>query len=274
MCIRDSIIMIDKIPEDVKFDLVISHSRFGQYPVAQKIAQKLDIPHIWLEHTTPLKQWLDMPQYLDSLVKSNMANTKLFISKDSQRKWHFDDTNSIVIEHGVDTEFFSGYIGGNVVLNVVKDWKNRGEILGYDKWFEIVGDLPYKILGNNPGLSERTKSREELLKAYQTAGVFLNTTVYSPIPCVVLEAMSVGVPVVSTATCAIPEYIEDGVNGFISNDTEYLKEKVHWCLEHPEEAKAIGQKARQTILDKCNLDRYVKKWEEIIRSTVEEFEGW
>ena len=75
--------------------------------------------------------------------------------------------------------------------------------------------------------------------------------------------MSCGCAVVSTATCMIPEIIEDGVNGYISNDEAVLKSQIQNLLKNPGLAKELGENARQTILEKFNEDSFVNNWNNI-----------
>ena len=80
------------------------------------------------------------------------------------------------------------------------------------------------MVGDTPGLSEPAASTEGLVATYQNSRIFLNTSTISPVPTALMEAMSCGCAVVSTATCMIPEVIEHGVNGFITNDTQEMKQ--------------------------------------------------
>ena len=83
-----------------------------------------------------------------------------------------------------------------------------------------------------------------------------------------LEAMACGCAVVSTATCEIPNIIEHGVNGYISNDEAELRGFIQELLDNPEKAKAMGLKARQTIEEKFSEERFVDEWNTIFDQTV------
>ena len=94
--------------------------------------------------------------------------------------------------------------------------------------------------------------------------IFLNTSLASPIPTTVLEAMSCGCAVVSTDTCMIPEVIEHGVNGFITNDKEQMKQHLVDLLNDEDMAKEIGDNARQTIVNRYSAEKFVDKWQQIL----------
>lgn len=125
------------------------------------------------------------------------------------------------------------------------------------------------VLGDSKGLSKPAANIEELVKTYQQSRIFLNTSLISPIPTALLEAMSTGCACVSTSNCMIPEIIEHGVNGFISNDERELRGYLERLLKDEELAKKLGQAARQTILDKFSLSSFVNNWDSYIRKTAE-----
>ena len=61
----------------------------------------------------------------------------------------------------------------------------------------------------------------------------------------------------------IPEIIQHGVNGFISNDMDELRETLILLLNNPDIAERVGKEARATILDKFNVDMFVENWNQI-----------
>ncbi len=69
------------------------------------------------------------------------------------------------------------------------------------------------------------------------------------IPNVVLEAMAMGVPVVSTSVSGVPEVIDDGISGVLvkPNNAAELAEAISMLLGSPEQCKAFAQVARQTV---------------------------
>ena len=79
----------------------------------------------------------------------------------------------------------------------------------------------------------------------------------------VLEAMSCGCAVVSTATCDIPNIITTGVNGVCTNDLEEIKYYLGYFLDNPSEAKKMGEQARETILKRYNMSQATTKWNSV-----------
>ena len=74
--------------------------------------------------------------------------------------------------------------------------------------------------------------------------------------------MSVGCPIVTTATTAMPEFIEDGVNGFITNDPVTMKERLQELIADQDMAREIGVAGRKTVLEKFGQQRFLDQWNE------------
>jgi glycosyltransferase involved in cell wall biosynthesis len=69
------------------------------------------------------------------------------------------------------------------------------------------------------------------------------------IPVTLMEAMAVGIAVVSTSVSGIPELIQEGVNGYLvaPNDPEALAARLHSLIVDPACRRAVSAKAIQTI---------------------------
>lgn len=69
-------------------------------------------------------------------------------------------------------------------------------------------------------------------------------------PLVIAEAMATGTPIVAYAVGGIPDFIEDGVNGFLvpPGDIDLLAQRVRTLVLNPELAKTFGEKAREKAL--------------------------
>jgi len=258
------------VPLHLDFDLIFSQSKFGQFEISKNIAKSLHLPIVTLEHTLPLHKiaggW-PQEQFLSFSQMTGCRN--VFISDYSMKEWEWDKReDSRAIYHGVDSETFSpdeSLQKTNHVLSVANQYKKRDYCLGYSLWKRVTNGLPTKLVGDNPGMSEPSSSIEDLVSSYRTAKVFLNTSTISPIPMSLLEAMSCGCAVVSTATCVVPEIIENGVNGFITNSPEEMKYYVELLLSDEVDSmrSSMGREARNTILSKFSVDRFISEWNEV-----------
>ncbi|HUJ84847.1 MAG TPA: glycosyltransferase family 4 protein [Candidatus Acidoferrales bacterium] len=101
---------------------------------------------------------------------------------------------------------------------------------------------------------------KELPKLYQAADVFAFSTFYEHHPFAVLEALSTGLPVVTTRVGGIPETIDNGKDGFMVEPfhPEQFADKILYLLEHPVAAQEMGMFARKTILERFDWRIVVK----------------
>jgi glycosyltransferase involved in cell wall biosynthesis len=252
------------------YDMVLSQSKFGQFQIATQISDMLGIPLISLEHTLPLYGIQDENQII--AMQQMIGNVNIFISDFSKNSWNIG-VDSHIIEHGIDTETFNDNNTDreDYVLSVANDFIKRDYCLNYSGWERVTEGIKRKAVGDTDGLSEPAGSTQELVKEYNKCGVYFNSSTLSPIPTSLLEAMSCGCAVVSTATCMIPSIIENGVNGLISNDESELREMINNVLENKELREKLGKAARQTILDRFSEHKFVANWNTIFNTTHEVF---
>lgn len=253
------------LPRGVDFDCVLAQCN-GHFQFLQPLARELHLPIIKLEHTLPVPEW--PISYLEQF-KNMRGDINLFISEFSRAKWGWSENEADVIHHGIDTEIFNDFDLPRIprVLSVCNDWINRDWCCGFNIWKNSMEGLPVFPVGATPGLSEPAKDVEELVNFYNTSQVFVNTSLISPVPTALLEAMSCGCACVTTNTCMIPEIVVDGHNGFLCSDTQSLREKTELCLSDPDLCKQLGQNARQTVIDKFGMDKFVNNWNNILQRT-------
>ena len=254
----------NQIPPEVSFDLVLSQNKFGQYNILSEFAKQLHVPLISLEHTLPVPTW---PGRALEQLKAMKGHVNVFISEFSRKAWGWAEDEADVVHHGVETGLFVPHNPvenrNATVLSVVNDWINRDIFCGYRLWAEASKGLPTVVVGDTPGLSKPAVDTADLVSKYNSSRVFLNTSLVSPIPTSLLEAMSCGCAVVSTATCMIPEIIKQGGNGFLSNDPAELKAFCSRLLSNRDLARKMGQAARQTIVERFGMDAFVGRWRQI-----------
>lgn len=186
-----------------------------------------------------------------------------------------------VIYHGLDSESFkrqSPYTPGEIPL--VVSVGRLVEKKGFEYLIEACWKLKQQgrrlnciILGGDDKHGEVIRRRiqdlemqeevklvsavtqEELKGYYEKASVFALACVVTDngdrdgIPNVLVEAMSMEVPVVSTDVSAISELVENGRNGILvpSRDSEALSEGIAFLLDHPETAREFGRLGREKV---------------------------
>ena len=261
----------DQMPPDVEIDLVLSQSKFGQFQLLSPIAQRLGVPLISLEHTAVPPLW---PRSRRNSVASMRGDLNVFISDFGVSEWGFDpsDPTVRVVRHGIDATTFRPSSDGTPresrILSIVNDWVNRDYFCGFNVWKEATRGLPVQVVGDTPGLSKPANGVADLVSQYQRNAIFVNTSLVSPIPTSLLEAMSCGCCVVSLDTCAIPEAIKHEVNGLLASDAVGLRRECRRVLADPTLAEGLGRAARETVLRDYSLRRFVSEWDEVFAEAV------
>jgi len=79
-----------------------------------------------------------------------------------------------------------------------------------------------------------------------------------------LEAMALYVPVIGTKTPSLEFLIKDGYNGYIVGNDGELKEKLQYLIEHPKKRAELAENARQTIINRFDINRIAKDYLSLI----------
>lgn len=88
-------------------------------------------------------------------------------------------------------------------------------------------------------------SNVDVLKELHTADLFVFPSLLEGFAHVILEAMSCGLPVITTPNTCGPDVIVDGEHGFIIpiRDPNALADRIMWCMEHKVQLNEMGQQA-------------------------------
>ncbi len=108
--------------------------------------------------------------------------------------------------------------------------------------------------------------REEMPAAYDAADVALMLSLRTEaFPYAVVEAMACGRPVVASRVGGIPAAIADERDGFLvaTGDANAAAERVLALARDSERRAAMGQAARQTVLERFTLERMVADTEAV-----------
>lgn len=121
------------------------------------------------------------------------------------------------------------------------------------------------------------KTQDELVELYNRASLFVLPCLVTDdgdrdgIPNVLLEAMAMELPVVSTDISGIAELVKDQCNGFLvpEKDADALTQALSKLLENPELRQQFGKQGRQKVLQQFNLEKNVAEIRELLNQAVE-----
>ncbi|MEA3120753.1 MAG: hypothetical protein QOH33_294, partial [Paraburkholderia sp.] len=84
----------------------------------------------------------------------------------------------------------------------------------------------------------------------------------------VIEAMTIGMPIVGLATTELVTLIRNGENGYIATDLDALEQTMRALLGNAHEARRLGNGARRTALERFSIDRFVKDWCSVLQEAA------
>lgn len=84
-----------------------------------------------------------------------------------------------------------------------------------------------------------------------------------------LQYMSLEIPTVMSAVGVNKEIIQDGINGFLANDTNEWVEKLSQLIESPTLRQTLGKNGRQTVIEKYSFDSQKMNYLRYINELIE-----
>lgn len=115
-------------------------------------------------------------------------------------------------------------------------------------------------------------NKKEALKLIADSDCFVLSSIYEGMPNVLMEAMAIGLPCVSTDCPFGPrELIKDGVNGFLVpvGDADKLAQKIIYILNNTDEAEQMGERAKH-ILEEQNINTIASQYLKYVQTIVGE----
>ena len=109
------------------------------------------------------------------------------------------------------------------------------------------------------------QTKEQWVELSRKCNVFLNTTNYDNAPVSVLEAMALGLPVISTNVGGMPYLIENGKTGILvdKNNHEAMAVEILNLFEHPNKAIALAKAARLKA-EESDAKRVGELWNKLL----------
>lgn len=207
------------------------------------------------------------------------------------------EDNVHVIRMGIRTEKFifnpKSYLNNPIkLLSIARLTEKKGisialqacQLLKKEKipfHYTIIGDGPLRSklelqvieLGlENEVFFIGSKAQEVVSSYLSISDLFLLPSVTAldgdmeGIPVVLMEAMAIGIPVISTFHSGIPELIENGVSGFLVNENDPIGiyNVIRGILNSPEDLEDICVNAKQKIDEEFEQDKSYSKMSVIL----------
>jgi hypothetical protein len=245
---------------DLDLDLVIYQTPRNyaedRYEILSPAQQRL--PAIYLEHNTPKPHATDTRHPLD-----DPGVLLVHVTHYNRLMWDNGAQPTRVIEHSVaidPTAEYRGHLARGVMMaNCIQ---RRPRIAGLELFLAAREQVPLDALGMETetfgGLGDVPyRNLHQRLADYR----FLFSPMrYTSLPLAVVEAMTIGMPVVALATTELPTVIEHGVTGYVSCDPDELIHHMRALVADPALACRLGARAREVARTRFGLDRFTRDW--------------
>jgi colanic acid/amylovoran biosynthesis glycosyltransferase len=145
--------------------------------------------------------------------------------------------------------------GRNVVLRLVGDGPDRNALEASARRLRIKDSVIF----------EGAVNQDRIRGLYATADIFALASFAEGIPVVLMEAMAMEIPCVSTSITGIPELIRDSIDGLLvaPSDVDALASAIARLMDDSELRNRLGTAGRRRVLDKYNLGRNIVRLGEV-----------
>jgi glycosyltransferase involved in cell wall biosynthesis len=138
----------------------------------------------------------------------------------------------------------------------------------------LEGELVRMVAGM--GLENRVRFlgfEPDVLRWMQAADGFVLSSVWEGLPMVLLEAAACALPAVATDIPGTREVMADGHSGWLTTpvDATALAGAMNRMIQlPPEERRAMGERARQGIIERYSLEAVLDRWEALYRDLLKQ----
>jgi glycosyltransferase involved in cell wall biosynthesis len=165
------------------------------------------------------------------------------------------------------------------ILFIGFDWKRKGGadlVEAFKLVRETCPNAQLTIVGAKPDVQIPNcevigpGNPEDLNRYYQRASVFCMPTYREPFGIVFIEAMAAYLPIVATRVGAIPDFVEDGRNGWLiePGDVRGIADALINLLNDPATARRFGERSHAIIQERYTWDAVGKRFRENICETL------
>ncbi len=135
----------------------------------------------------------------------------------------------------------------DIKIGVIGTGDMQDETIGLAQEYDLLDNVEFLGFQSNP------------LKMLYDSKVMVMTSRWEGTPMCVLEAMALGVPIVSTPVDGLKDLIKNGENGYLSDDDEVLADKICEIVNSREIHDAMGKLSKEISAETQNKQIYKEK---------------
>lgn len=113
--------------------------------------------------------------------------------------------------------------------------------------------------------------KDDLPKYFVMSDIFVLHSTYETFGAVLVEAMATGKPIVSVKSTAIPDVIDDGINGLLvePNNPKAFAESVIKLIRNKELRKEFSLNAHKKAMKEYNWDKIAEEYESLFKQCID-----
>ncbi len=292
--------VIERLHQEFKFELIHAHVALPDGRAALMLTEKFKVPVVVAIHGQDLQQTIYRNNKCKDIVADIIKTSSKTILVSNKLKRIAKEITSIedklvVIPNGVEIRDIHVHnklheSNNTILLSVSNLVKTKGIDINLKAFARLVKKHPqlqYWIIGDGP---EREKlqqlanilevsvsvrflgrqSHSKVMEYMAMCDIFSLPSWQEGFGVVYLEAMAHGKPVIGCRGEGIEDFVEDGKTGILvePRNVEDLIRAIDFLLTNPGEAKIIGQRAREVVLNNYTWDNNAEKTIEVYREVL------
>jgi L-malate glycosyltransferase len=298
---------VARLLRDRQIDLL--HCHLPMAGVVGRLAGRLaGVPVIYTEHNKP--EWYRRPTFLLNSWTYDLQSRVIAVSGSVEQsiREHIRPRVAVtVIRNGIDAAAFRRDAEAGVMIRHRMGISNDATVVGnvaalipqkrLHDWIEAArliheqrDDVRFLIVGEGPQHAELLKRIEGArlsgivhmsgvqtdVRPYLSAmDIYMMSSAFEGLPVALLEAMAAHCAPVCTAVGGIPEVIEEGVNGFLTEagHPTQLAAKVCALAADGARTREVADAARLTVHRNFGIERMVREVEVLYRDVLDRPRG-
>jgi glycosyltransferase involved in cell wall biosynthesis len=220
-----------------------------------------DLPAIYLEHNAPQGRINEMRHPMAGRGGFTIVHVTYF----NALFWDVGSSPSRVIEHGIpDPGYrYTGELPRCAV--VINEAARRQRVTGTDllPWIEQEA-APIDLFGIG---TPRDLRMNDLHREMALRRVYVHPYRWTSLGLALLEAMTLGMPIVALATTEAPYAVPPSA-GIVSNRPDVIRDGIRWLIDDAAAARALGRRARAHALEHYGLERFLGAWDRLFAEVM------
>ena len=230
-----------------------------------------DVPAVFLEHNAPEPH----PTASRHPLADQQDIPVVHVTHFNRLFWDCGRARTSVIEHGIvdPGELYTAELARAGA--VVNDPLRRGRTVGTDLLRHFAAAVPIDVFGmrvtdlptviGSADLSahEDLGTQADMHRELARRRVYVHPVRWTSLGLSLLEAMHLGMPVVAVDATEVRRAVPPEA-GVVSADLDELVRAVILFTHEPEAGRLAGKAARQAVLERYSLDRFLADWDDLL----------